>query len=73
MLGIEGVDKLPLRLASQKLLVRLVAIARPVNIADGHDLDIVVLQEFRQIHRTLITAADDRQVDPIAGSVLSKD
>ena len=66
LFGVVGVDRVEPRLAAEELLRILVAVARGVDVADGHDLDVVVPQERRQVERALVAQADEPHVDPVA-------
>ena len=73
LLGVGLVDEIALRFAAEELLVVPVAVARAVHVADGHDLAVVVLEPLRDVHRALVAATDDGEIDAVARRILAED
>ncbi len=65
-LGVMLVDQSPRRLAAADLAVPIAG-ALAVGVADGDQLYAVVAEERLDVVETLITGADHRQRNPIAG------
>ena len=73
LLGVVTVDFFLGRFAPQVLILRLVAVAGRIHVANRDDLHVVVLYEATQNSDSLISRSDTGHVDPVARRVGTKD
>ena len=68
----ESNYQLLLRLASQVVLGICIPMTCPIHIADGSNLYIVFAEKRRQVDPALISASDQRHIDPLTRGVGSE-
>ena len=73
LLGVVRIDRVLARLAAEEVRAGSGSRSSRVDVADGHDLDVVVTQEGGEVERALVPQPDEPDVDPVARSVSPED